>query len=66
MVGSRIFRGSGGARRARPRAAGRPSIYEQRFQGRPGASEGEWRKIGELDPRTGAWIDGRPQWPGRR
>jgi hypothetical protein len=50
----------------KPRAdARRRSVYEDRdtiaFASDPDVPEAAWRRIGELDPRSGAWVDG-PHW----
>ena len=62
----------------KPRAADtrRRSVYEDRdpiaFASDPDEPEARWRRIGKLDPRSGAWVDGpqwhqpqRPRWTGR-
>ena len=42
----------------------RRSVYEDRdpaFASGPDEPEAAWRRIGELDPQRGAWVDG-PRW----
>jgi hypothetical protein len=66
----------GNGERARPTDTRRRSVYEHRdpiaFAGDPDEPEAGWRRIGKLDPRSGAWVDGphwhqpqRPWWMGR-
>jgi hypothetical protein len=67
-----------GADGEKPRASEEHSrsVYEDRepgaFDSNPDEPEAGWRRIGELDPRSGAWVDGphwhqpqRPWWMGR-
>jgi hypothetical protein len=66
----------GGQDKPRPHGAHGRSEYEDRdpivFASDPDEPEAGWRRIGELDPRSGAWVDGprwhqpqRPWWMGR-
>ena len=54
----------GNGDRARPDTRGR-SVYEGRdpiaSASDPDEPEPGWRRIGQLDPRGGAWLDG-PHW----
>jgi hypothetical protein len=55
----------GNGERARPADTRRRSVYEDRdpiaFATDPNEPEAGWRRIGKLDPRSGAWVDG-PHW----
>ena len=63
----------GNGDRARPADAHRRSVYEHRdpvaVAGDSDEPEPGWRRIGQLDPRSGAWVDGphrhHPQRPWR-
>jgi hypothetical protein len=52
----------GNGERARPADTRRRSVYEHRdpvaFTGDRDEPEAGWRRVGELDPRSGAWVDG--------
>jgi hypothetical protein len=55
----------GNGERARPADTRRRSVYEDRdpiaFATDPNEPEAGRRRIGKLDPRSGAWVDG-PHW----
>ena len=66
----------GNGERVRPADARRRSVYDDRnpvaFASDRVEPEAGWRRIGELDPRSGAWVDSPhshqpqpPSWMGR-
>jgi hypothetical protein len=54
---------------SRPSSAS-ASVYEHRdpaaFAGDLDEPEAGWRRIGEINPETGAWVDGPPRWVEQR